>query len=275
MNIGLKKFIPLITVSTVCAVFLRVLQLTQMTEAKTGFFIKNYEMLGNAITIAIFVIAAICVIYAALYKEKEINPITVTRPFAVVHFVLALAIIYESLFSPVSGAIHTWQILLQIVFGLLSTIAFIYRGYCAFTGGKVYPIISVTHVVFWLIRVIIVFSSNISVSPIADNVFEIAALCTALVFFLNAASLENGVNIEKIKKRIFASGIAAFVTGAVYSASQLFVMLSGKANILHNQKATFFTNAILVIYVLYYLLLCFKAPKQIEEKPIEKIESEE
>ena len=273
MKIGLKKIIPLFLVSTVCAVFLRVLQLTQMTEPKTGFFIKSYAPLGNAVTIGIFVIAAICTIYAALYREREINPITVTRPFAVVHFVLALAIIYESLFSPVSGAIHTWQILLQIVFGLLSAIVFIYRGYCAFTGGKVYPIISVIHVAFWLIRVIIVFSSNIAVSPIADNVFEMAALCTALVFFLNAASLENEVNSEHIKKRIFPSGIAAFITGAIYSASQLFVIFSGKADVLHNQNATFFTNAILVIYVLFYLVLCFKAPKQ-EETTEEQVNIE-
>ncbi len=264
MKIGLKKIIPLIFISSVCAVFLRVLQITQMTEVKTGFFIKGYEPMGIAVTIAIFVMAAICTIYAALYKDKEINKITVTKPFAVIHFILALAIVYESLFSPVSGAIHTWQILLQMVFGLISAIVFMYRGYLAFTGGKIQPITSLCHVVFWLIRVIIVFSASISASTIAENIFEMAALCTALIFFLNASALENEIDPVRIKKKIFPSGVAAFIFGAVYSASQLVVMLSGKTNLLHNIKATFFTNAILVVYILYYLLLCFKDPKQEE-----------
>ena len=273
MKIGLKKIIPLFFISTVCAVFLRVLQITQMTESKTGFFIKEYELIGIAVTIVIFVIAAICTIYAALYKEKEVNPITVTKPFAVIHFILALAIVYESLFSPVSGAIHTWQVLLQMVFGLLSAIVFIYRGYITFTGGTIQPITSLSHVIFWLIRVIIVFAASITASTIAENIFEMAALCTALVFFLNASALENGIEPVRIKKKILPSSIAAFILGAVYSASQLVVMLSGKTNLLHNIKATFFTNAILVVYILYYILLCFKTPK--EENENEQIEIDE
>ena len=125
MRIGLKKIIPLFVVSTVCAVLLRVLQITYITETKTGFFIKEFETLGNIITIGICLIAAVCVIYAALYKNREIYPVTVTKPFGIIHFFLAAAIIYESLFSPVSHAIHTWQILLQIIFGLLSALVFI------------------------------------------------------------------------------------------------------------------------------------------------------
>lgn len=268
MKIGLKKIIPLFLVSAVCAVFLRVLQITQMTESETGFFIKNFETMGNAVTIGIFVIAAVCVIYSSVYKGREIGVITVTKPFGVIHFFLAAAIIYESLFSQVSGAIHTWQILLQVIFGLLSALVFAYRGYFAFTGAKVMPITSVAHVLFWIIRVIIVFSSYISVSTIAENAFEMAALCTALVFFLNAAAYENEIDPVRIKKRVFPSATAAFIMGTVYSASQLVVILSGKQDALHTHNATLFTNLVLVIYVLYYMILCFKRPK--EEKTDEE-----
>lgn len=262
MKIGLKKIIPLFLVSTVCAVLLRVLQITQMTESATGFFIKGFETLGNAVTIGIFVISAICVIYSSVYKGRGIHPVTVTKPFGIIHFFLAAAIIYESLFSPVSNAVHTWQILLQIIFGLLSALVFAYRGYSCFTGGKVIPITSVAHIIFWLIRVIIVFSSYISVSTIAENVFEMTAMCTALVFFLNAAAYENEIDPVRIEKRVFPSATAAFITGAVYSASQLVVILSGKSDTLHVYNATFFTNTVLVLYVLYYMILCFKKPKE-------------
>ncbi len=274
MKARLNKNILLFLISTVCAVLLRVLQITQMTEAATGFFIKGFETIGNGVTIGIFVIAAICVIYAAYSKDKQIYPVTITKPFGVIHFFLALAILYESLFSNISNTIHTWQILLQMVFGLLSALVLAYRGYCAFTGGKITPITSVSLILFWIIRVIIVFSSHISISVISENVFEMAALCTALVFFLNAAAYENEIDNERIKKRIFPSAMAAFIMGAVYSASQVLLLLSGKGDALHNHNATFFTNTVLVIYVLYYMILCFKKPKEekSEEATAEQLE---
>lgn len=274
MKVRLNKNILLFLVSTVCAVLLRVLQITQMTESSTGFLIKGFETIGNAVTIGIFVIAAVCVIYAAVSKDKEIYPVTVTKPFGVIHFFLAVAIIYESLFSPISNAIHTWQILLQMVFGLLSALVLAHRGYCAFTGGKIIPITSVALVAFWITRVIIVFSSHISISSVPENIFEMAALCTALVFFLNTSAFENEVDNERIKRRIFPSAMAAFITGAVYSASQLLVILSGKQSALHTKNATFFTNTVLVIYVLYYMILCFKRPKEEknEEVTVEQLE---
>ena len=266
MAVTLKKIIPLFCVATVCAVILRVIQITLITEAQTGFFLKGYELIGNIVTVAIFLFAAVTVIYTALYKEKEAKQISVSKPFAVLHFLLAAAIIYESLFAQISDVVHTWQILLQIIFGIISALVFAARGYYAFTGKKIAPITSVAHIIFWLIRVIIVFSSYISVSTIAENIFELAALCTALVFFLNFAAFENEIDNSRIERRLLPSATAAVIMGAVYSASQIIVMATGKGDMLHSQTVTFFTNTILVVYIVYYVVLCYKNTKEPTEQ---------
>lgn len=275
MKVGLKKIIPLTIVSCFCTVFLRVIQITKITETQTGFFLREHAFLGNLVTVAIFVFAAISVIYSAFYKEKIAHPVTITKPFAVLHFLLAAAIIYESLFADVSQMIYTWQILLQIIFGILSALAFATSGFYAFSGKKSAPIAMVAHIAFFLTRVIIVFSTYISVSTIAENVFEMAALCTALIFFLNAASLENEIDPERFQKRILPSAVAAFIMGACYSASQLVVMLSGKGEMLHSQTVTFFTNIVLIIYIFYYTILAFCPPKQRGEPQAEQEEAEQ
>ena len=272
MKIGFKKFIPLFLVSVICAVFLRVMQITQMTEPNNGFFYRGYESIGNIVTIGIFVIAAICVIYAALCKKSDINPIVITKPFAIIHFVMAAAILYETFASTFGGTIYAWQALFQMVFGLIAAIIFAYRGYAAFTGTEVNPMLSVSYLLFWLIRVIIVFSSSIAVPSVAENIFEMAALCTALIFFLNSSSFENEVNAERTAKRILPSAVAAVVMGAVYSVSQLWVVIIGKESLLHAQKATFFTNGVLIVYILYYVVLCFK--NKAEETVTETAEDE-
>ncbi len=264
MSVGSKKIIPLFSVATVCAVFLRVIQITLITEPETGFFLKGYELIGNLVTAAIMLFAAVTVIYTALYKGGSARKITVSKPFAVLHFILAAAIIYETLFAQISDVVKTWQILLQIIFGILSAIVFAATGYYAFSGKKIAPITQVIHIIFWLVRVIIVFSSYISVSTIAENIFELAALCTGLVFFLNSVAYDNEIDDERISKRLLPSATAAVIMGAVYSVSQIIIMFTGKADMLHSQTVTFFTNMVLVAYIVYYVVLLYKPEKKKE-----------
>ncbi len=272
MNIGLKKLLTITGVGTVCAVVLRILQIVFMTEAKTGFFIKGFGVIGNAVTAAIILIIAVCTIYGATYKEKQVQKAVITKPFGIVHFVLAIAIVYESLFSTISANTQAWKILLQMVFGLSAALVFALQGYRAYTGEDSSRALSVVYILFWLVRLIITFSTYISASVLAETVFELLALCTALVFFFNSSALENGVSEERRKKVLLPSAIAAILSGAVYSVSQAIIILSGKSQLLHTQNASLITNAVLTVYVLFYVVLSFRKPN--EETPIEEPEEE-
>ncbi len=274
MNIGLKKLLTITGVGTVCAIALRIMQIIFITETKTGFFIKGLETIGNIVTAAIILIIAVCTVYGAVYKEKEAEKAVITRPFGIVHFILAAAIIYESLFSTVATATETWKILLQMVFGLSAALVFALRGYRAYVGGESSPALSVVYVLFWLVRLIITFSSYISASVLAETVFEMLALCTTLVFFFNMSAIENDVSAPRRQKTILPLSVATILSGAVYSVSQVIVILSGKGQLLHTQNASLLTNAAVVIYVIFYVVLSFKkAPettKEITEQPTEQ-----
>lgn len=265
MNIGLKKLLTITGLGTVCAVALRILQILSMTEAETGFFIKGYGVIGNTVTAAIILIIAVCTVYGAIYKEKEAQKTVVTRPFSIVHFLLAGAIVYESLFSIVSADIQAWKMLLQTVFGLSAAIVLALKGYRAYTGEESAPMLSVTLILFWFIRLIITFSAYLSVSVLSESIFEMLALCTTLVFFFNSVAIENDVSASRRKKALLPSAIATILSGAVYSVSQVIIIFWGKEQQLHSKNASLITNAVLVIYVIFYTVLSFR-------KPIQKLE---
>lgn len=261
MKTELKKLIALTGVGAVCAVILRVLQIVFMLEADSGFFKKGFETIGNVTTASIIFIIGVCTIYGACYKWDAPEKAVTTKTFGVLHFVLSAAIIYESLFSNVSADTQAWKILLQILFGLCAALILAIRGYGAFYPNKEMPILTTAYILFWLIRVIITFSSYLSASVISENIFEMAALCCALVFFFNYSALENGVSVSRRKKTILPSAIAALLSGAVYAVSQVVVILSGKAQILYNSNATLITNIVLVFFIFNYVIILFKPQK--------------
>ncbi len=266
MKTELKKLIALTGVGAVCAVVLRVLQIVFMLEADSGFFIKGLESMGNITTALIIFIIGVCTIYGACYKWDTPENTVITKPFGVLHFLLSAAIIYEALFSNFTADTQTWKILLQILFGLSAALVFALRGYQAFYPNKSMPILTVAYILFWLIRVIITFSSYLSASVISENIFEMLALSCALVFFFNYSALENGVGVQRRKKTILPSAIAALFSGAVHAVSQAVVILSGKAELLYNSNATLMTNIVLVFFVLNYVIILFKGNKETPEK---------
>lgn len=262
-----KKTYFLTLGAVVCAVILRIIQINFVVDAKTGFFLSEFYGFGIAMSVTIFVF----VIAAAVFSGVTIRQIPSTvklipKGFAICNFIMALAVVYESFFAQVGGSIPAWQVLLQIVFGFLSAAVFVINGLSAFTEIKINPMANLAHVLFWLVRLIIVFSSYLSVSVISENIFEMAALCLALVYFLNLAKMQNDVSFAKNAGKLMPVSTATFMLCAVYSLPQIILMLTGREELLHTQNVTYVTDLCLLIYVLCHTLVAFKNDN-LTEKP--------
>ena len=161
--------------------------------------------------------------------------------------------------------------LLQIVFGLSAAIVFALKGYTAFSGREDSPIFSVAYVLFWLVRLIITFSSYAGASVLAETIFEMLALSATLVFFFNVSAIENDIGAERRLKTILPLSIATILSGGVYSVSQVIVIFSGRAQLLHSKNASLVTNVAVIIYVIFFTVLSYKKTTE-EETPQEIIE---
>lgn len=273
MQNTLKRLLVLIGVGSLCAFVLRMIEIVAITEHDTGFFSRGYSAFGTAISIIIFVIILSSFIYSIGTRRQASNSPKMTKGFAIVNILLAIAIVYEALFAKVAVLVPTWQLILQIVCGLLSAIIFIYKAYTAWSGKNALAVADVIIVVFWLVRLVVVFASYMSVSAISEHIFETAALCSVLVYFLTISEYANGFEKEKIKTRILPVSVVTFMLCAVHALPQLALLITGNANMLHSDVVTYVTDCVLLVFIPYYAVLCHKEPKEQEHQEQEIIET--
>ena len=105
----------------------------------------------------------------------------------------------------------------------------------------------------------------------AETIFEMLALSATLVFFFNVSAIENDIGAERRLKTILPLSIATILSGGVYSVSQVIVILSGRAQLLHSKNASLVTNVAVIIYVIFFTVLSYKKTTE-EETPQEIIE---
>lgn len=248
MKGNLKRFSILCAVATAAAIILRFIQIEFITEPETGFFYKNYRGLGIGISFAIFAVVIILIAASAIYGKK---PDVYAKPkkfFAAGNIIMAAAVVYEALFSSVGNIVPSWQILFQMILGLICAAIFLFNGLAAYRNTIIPPLWDTALVVFWLIRIMVVFSGYVSVSTIADNVFELTALCTMLVFFLNAAKMRNNVKSDKQYSAILPLAVLAFICCVTYSVPQIInTVLNGVSA--HSGRATEITDLAMAIYI--------------------------
>ena len=261
-----KKITAVAAIAALCGIALRIVQLEFIIDSANGFFRKGYEAVGITVSVMVFVFAALSAAFAAACKLPLNKTPKMTAAFAAANFIMPAAVIYEALFTKIGTAIPSWQILAQVFFGVLCAAVFVLNGLSFFGKIKASPMLDVVFVAFWLIRVMVMFSSYVSVSTIAENVFELAALCTTLVFFLNAAKFKNGVSDGKTA--VMLTGVLALVCCAVYGVPQIAVMLFGKSEMLHNSGITGFTDVATVIYISAFIhMYYFKREEPLADKP--------
>lgn len=258
MNKSLLRSAVFCSVVTACGVILRIFQIKYMIEPSTGFFTENLVTFGSVVSVIIFVFAALAVIFAAFYKKVPVATPKLPKGFGIVSAVLAFCILYESVISPPEFVTEKWQLILMALFGAVAAAAFICTSLTSFDVLPQLPLLNAAPVIYWLIRIIVVFSAYTPVPTIADNVFELASLCAALVYFLYYAKFTNSIDSGKTNKAMLAVSVLAVVFCAVYSLPQLILIAFGNDIGVHSKPSSAVTDLAVMLFVLYYAVLCNK-----------------
>ncbi len=236
--------------STVVAVALRSAMLFFTIDAKSGFIKAEYLFFGFAILAIIILAALLIFVFSYISKSscewKEAgNPI-----FRLASAFLALVIIYDTFFQ--NGGVTGWQRTVELILAIVTTITLI----MAALGDNVKrpALLSVVPVLYWFMRLVIVFTAFSSLATIPDNVFELCALCLTLISSLWYAKVVC-LGVEG-KQRAFMEPVfltTAFVcfTAAIPRAA---VILSGSESLLHKTGLPVMTPIAAGIYFLVFAL---------------------
>ncbi len=190
--------------ATLSGIALRTIMLLFTLDPNSGFFMPQYTVF------TLFIIGLLCLgaltVFCSSFslrslKDRDIHLGGIVFPISLI--LVALAIIYETFFSnlPIGSGL-----LGSIPYGIIAVAAagsLIYIGVCKFINVNYPGVLSLVLVVFWIFRLILVFTDFSALSLISDTVIETLLMCLSLIVFLFYSKIECGFTIKLV--RIFYS----------------------------------------------------------------------
>lgn len=221
--------------ATATVLYARFAQIAYLTEEGNGFFAASGMPI--AIALCIFIILAV-IVAAVLSFFSRRTPKAAPEwnvPLCVCSAVLAAVLIYETVFVEYLTNALLFTILARI-FAALSAISLVLY---AIKGFKMPKLLWLCPVFFFLFKLVSVFTVYATVSVIADNVFYLCFLCSALVFYLNLAKLENSVSPRNSSYLLFPAAVVSSISALCCFVPQLFIMILGKRELLHSEPQSY------------------------------------
>ncbi len=258
MLVNKKTVYVLTLVATLGIVIMRIVQNLIMVEAQTGFFVQDYSSIGTAMLIFMAVVIITVSIFARFCKDKPTRAPEPNLLIGVAYAVLAVAVFYELFFTEISKNIPFWQVAVHLVLGVASTVTFLVFAVAGIRNVSRPGMLGIIPVIFWGMKLIIIFSNYSSLSTIAENVFELAALCGILVYVLSLAKLQNGVQPERTNSEFLSISVMSFMLCAVYSIPQMFLYLTGNRRLAHTTNVTFITSGAVMIFIVVYIIFAYR-----------------
>ena len=192
---GAKLNYIILGVSLAVGVVLRTFMLLFMIEPHSGF-IKHQYITPAVLVIVFIIIAAALVFFTALNHKGNLKFSALPLVKAISGIIMALAIFYEAFASSLLKYATPTQNLLHKAAAVLSVAAFLYMAYCYFAKINCKKPVVVAPIVFWITRVITVFTEFASLATVSDSVIETATMCLCLIVFLNSAKQECELEIK-------------------------------------------------------------------------------
>ena len=238
-------------VATVSAIILRTVMYFFIIDLDSGF-IRN-ENLGVAIFIIVILLlaaAVVCFFGANSETQKPQKPSFKGLFARIVSLLLGIAMMIAA-FMP--SLIPIWQKGLESLLSLAFGLCLIFYALKNFIKIKLPDLLCVIPVVYWLIKLVNLFTTYSALSNTFDNIFEIFTLCSVLYFFL---SLAKGICLEpneKSVKTLNASAYLASFMALACSVPKAIIVLTNNQSILGDNKS-FLILLLTGVYILTFIL---------------------
>lgn len=220
------------TASVLIGVVLRTLMLAFTVEQNSGFIKNQYLTTASIITTVLLLAAALVFFVFLLKNQSGTNKLKISNEFlGLVYLLMASAIFFEAFFSSLLSYATLIQVIAHKASALLSAAALLYMAACRILKIDFPKIITLLPVVFWITRVITVFSEFATLAAVSDSWIETVSMCLCLVVFLNFSKTECSVQIKNRTLMTSVSAVCAYfcVIGSVPRFILMVFMPSGFA----------------------------------------------
>lgn len=227
-------------------------------DPASGFFRAEYTY--SAIGFIIFLTCA----GLAVFISSLLLPTTTRKavnldgiPFCLACIIMSAAIIYETFFSSLLATAPILQQALHYAISAGTAAVLLYIAFCKFLKKEFPPILSLVPILFWGMRLIIVFTGFSTISAISDTVIETIGMCLALATFLFYAKAET-MQHTSLQRFYFATAMLCGYVCAIGSVPRFVADLIAAEQAIHLNAIPSFTAFATGIFAVIFAMRLFK-----------------
>lgn len=218
-----KRVIMFFLIVLPISIVLRILQIKNIVDSKTGFFMPEFTFFGYFILGIFFLVGILFVIFSFISHRSPEQAPSNNIFLSISAFIAAIGILAKIFLSDISFSIQS--ILLNIS-ALLTVAFFIAFSLKRFFKFKLSGFTFLFPCFYFILDIIREFTVISSLAIISDNILLLSALCSLMIFSLQFAKLYNNVDREYNFRKLLASGLLStlfcFVESIPYLLFRIF-----------------------------------------------------
>ena len=208
--------------AVVLSVALRTVEMLEITEYDTGFIKSSYKWVAVVLTVIIGLAIAFSSVFVFKSTREGVSKKGFNSVTSLSAFVLGIALAVGTFSDNYIGVPQILK-LLCIAFSLISAVYFVFFAARSWVSFPFSPILSVIPAVFFVLKSAAVAIKGAYHTVISDSVFEIAAYCFVMLFFLEFARQVNGSKQSGSTGRLAAFGMAASILSLTTAVPKMIV----------------------------------------------------
>lgn len=239
--------------------YIRFKQLTEVTEAKTGFFIVGREKAGLFYAFILFLVIIVFCTCAALVNRSPQKTPKVTKILGAISIFTGVSILIEAITYITQVSMFAWEKLLLGLTGPIAAIFFVLYGIKGFKNYKLPRPLYAVPILYYLARFVCEFISVSKTALIFQNILNLAAIALVLIFMLEWGKIANNIAGNLSYKTILISGGAAALVCEFASLPELaFLFLRRGSAVAHQNPISLINLAVMGAFIAFYLYRHFK-----------------
>ena len=250
-----------IAVAVLC-IAARTVTLLYTTQSGTGFFIARLSSLGIALSIGIFLLTLVAVIFAFTLKGKASTPFKLSKISGIASFLLGFTMLLYSFGFNSHSFVIQWQYTLEVIAGILAGSWFIIYGTGAFIKLNLPKITAIIPCIYSITRLVVVFTALSTSALVAEHVFSLAYHVSVMVFMLNFGRMVAGEPSKNSGKIFFPVTVASFIFTCTSVFSRLIILILRKTDMIHGEAPLDLTGIVLSIFMLLIARDIYKEKKE-------------
>ena len=228
-----------------------------MTETATGFYKTEYQSLGSLLTVLYIVIFAVIAVLSFAEMRGTVRMPGSTPLTSIASFAAAAVMLFQlfTFYIPEGQSAILTFLNFVLLAGMI--VFFTADGASAFFGiDRFLKYLGIVPIVYWIVRILTVFMQYIRMANISENLFDLAAMGFAAVFFLLYGTADNDIELKKSVRFLAPGGLCAILLCVICTVPRYFVILASQTRILHD------TVEINPVFIPLAAFILFKLPQK-------------